>query len=588
MLGFFEPTGVAPARPGRPGLLWQALLLPALPLLAVAGSGIPRVLLGVELGLGLAASTVAGVALAVFIARAARPGRGPPGLLLAAGAFLAFACALTFATLYNRWFEGLPSVGGGDAGQHVALRRLFLTVQPDAYYKFITSYALTAWIERAFGVGPFESYRLTFYAGAVMLWACIAAAFALLAQEGPLPRPRLRAQLFVLCVAFAGVAVFVLLPLLHYHQADGFYPHLFGLIPLFGVWVLQAGARARAVRLASLGFLIVFQRFTYGLNLGDLLLAAAAMWLLEARALSGRARRIVQLGAVAFVAGAVFAYAQLLPLIASMPGGVVPHRSALVGAFQLFLALVLVASCAVARRLQVPLGDSGERLALFAGSVGGLGGLVPLVFHAASLPIYYYLYKYSLHGLMLLLAAWVVCLAEVIPRCLEREVAGGLRRRGFAGVLALAMCVSTIFLARGFPGQWRSFVERVRGGPPWTRLMPFADREGWRRIEATLASTHGSFGGLLSSSWPLTMFMNAGFGFWEDWPQYETSKLLPGPGRCWFWYPQPDPFTPEGEPVPAHLREVTAKLDAEPGKTCESYRARWDPGFELRLCHVCK
>jgi hypothetical protein len=558
-------------------------LLPLLPLLAVAASGGFRTVLGVSLGTGLLLAAMASAPVVYLLARAARPGLGSARERLGAALFLVLALALTFFTLYNRWFEGLPSVGGGDAGQHLGLRLRFLADQPNAYYGFTGFYALTHWLEAALGLGAFESFRAVFYAVPCCLALVVAAAFLRTAEDGQ----RFWAGLAVLALGFAATAVFVTLPLLHYHQADGFYPHLFSLVPLFAGWVLYGAAGDKRLRLLLPPATAVYLRFTYGLNLGDLLVTAAVLWALEARGLEGRWRWAVRLGSVGLVAGAAAVYAQLLPLMASMPGGVVAHRSVQLGVVQVAMSVVLFSLPALAARLAAPLSEPGVRLARFAGLFCALGGVVPLAFHALALPIHYYLYKYGLDGVVLLTAAWAVCLAELVPSLLLQPKARAARP--VAGALVAALAVGTVYLDRSFPPQWASFVERVWGTAPWKALGPLRDPAAAARIEEVLSSERRAFGGVIGSSWPLTIFLNASFGLWQDWPQFENLVLLRDEGRCWFWYAQPDPFAGFGaQVVPPRLQGRAAELEADPAARCDEYQARWSPGVTVRLCHSCR
>ena len=73
----------------------------------------------------------------------------------------------------------------------------------------------------------------------------------------------------------------VILPLLHYNQAAGYYVHTFGLLPLLGLWLADARIRSPLLRLAALGVGVSMVRYTYSLNLADTSVAVAAVLLVD-------------------------------------------------------------------------------------------------------------------------------------------------------------------------------------------------------------------------------------------------------------------------------------------------------------------
>src|SRR5439155_19375380 len=71
-----------------------------------------------------------------------------------------------------------------------------------------------------------------------------------------------------------GVAVqrYLVLPIEAFYLMGGFWAQVFALVPLFLLWLADALVRDRISRIAWLFALIAIYRYTYGLNLADLLI----------------------------------------------------------------------------------------------------------------------------------------------------------------------------------------------------------------------------------------------------------------------------------------------------------------------------
>lgn len=262
------------------------------------------------------------------------------------------------------------------------------------------------------------------------------------------------------------------------------------------------------------------------------------------------------------------------------------------------LSVLLLVLPLATRWMGLPLGDSATRLARYAGVFGAINTSVQFLCLQLGTPREYYLFKYHLHGAVLVLCATGVVLstllAQVLGSCLRRQL-----QVSHAGLLPLAVLtgIGLFNLQRAVEPYQDSFEERRSGQAPWRYLVPLADREGWKRIEATLAREDARFGGLLSANWPLMNFMNAGlrreivdeplrFG----WQQYLQGWVREGPGLCVFWYATERDFQEFADTSRGNggtLLDVTRALDSRPQKQCEEYSARWDARLPMRLCHVC-
>ena len=96
---------------------------------------------------------------------------------------------------------------------------------------------MTYGLEWLLGLDTFTSFRAGFYLVPAVLAVALAAGLEYAAGRLWRSGRALVAAQVGLLVATAAVWPFLLLRWLHYHQADGFYPHLFGLVPLVLAWL---------------------------------------------------------------------------------------------------------------------------------------------------------------------------------------------------------------------------------------------------------------------------------------------------------------------------------------------------------------
>jgi hypothetical protein len=597
-LGFLDVPGAPPGGGAGPGALLLVPLLLALPLLL---SGIIRAALGVSISTGQGL----GVAVTLLVAALLWLGGGFQGegrsQVIPTVLVLGVAMGAVFSALYTPAFEGLMSVGGGDAGNHVALRRHFVERSADVYEKFVTFYSFTHGLEALFGLDAFESFRAGFYVIPLVMVLCMLAGLLTVSrasEEGGHAAAWIAPWLFL--GGFLSMGPAFLFRLLHYHQGDGYYAHLFGLVPAFLCWVLFGLLPSRALRVGALLLAVLLHRFTYGLNLGDVAAVSAVLMAIEALGVShARGLRWALLGLAAALGGAaLFAYSKLMVLIPVTGAIQAPRIHAMLRGEAILSALLLLLPLA-ARGMGLPLGAAGTRLALYAGSFGVINSLIQRLYLGRGFSQEYYFFKYHLHGVVLVLGAVLVLLSALLAQVLARWA----RRQGraaHAGLLPLGAIVSVgLFNLHDASTPYRSgFEERRSGAAPWRTLHPLADRDGWRRIEATLAREGAGFGGLLSPTWPLMNFMNAGLRRTVDedplkfgWEQYEQGLVRQGPGLCVFWYATDRDFAEYAaaqKDNPGKLADVARALDSRPGKRCEEYPAPWDAGLPLRLCHLCE
>ena len=557
-------------------------------LVPFAASGLVRATTGPSMGWALlcaALATCGGLAL-WFVASPRDSARMPtPWLVYAA---MVVPAVLAMGALYNRHFGGAPvlaSSGIPDAGNHVMEQHLFVTSSPGTYLGFVSLYAVVEWLKRFARCDDFQAFMVATYLP-IAIYASVGVAAAATVVERFATNSRLRNIGIVSALVWSVALLPVTLPQLHYHHAQGFFPPIFGLLPLVGLWLSDGLLRTPAARLAAYVLLLSLYRYTYGLNLPDLLLGSALLRGLDARvARSWTSRSLLALVAVASVAAGLRGI-QILRTEFHHPGPFDAYDLKLVLAGQWLLICSLAALCfsPLAKDL---LASSGikrwVRLPILFALLNAL--FMTIVEKPPQGPDYYYL-KSNLHPLLLLLASSVVVVAALTSGAASAwgsSVPRAALVRAGVGIAMLACSLGLIGF--GFGRYWPSFRERAFGSPPFALLKPLSDRYASRRISRVLAERHAKFGGYLTSYYPIFNFMNASFDYWNGGISfYLGAPPAERPGYCVFWEGGP----PESriEPIFRHA-STCERLALDPRRTCVGYHPAWNPDGNRTLCWIC-
>ena len=579
----------APSDPARwlePGLA-LALLLPLWIALPFALTGPLRALFGcsVEAALPLAVVLALLVGLPVLICARSR---APLAHRWAAYLLPLIGALFSVAVLYRREFAGLTNYAGADGGVHVYTKQTFIELSRTAYVGFVSMYSLMFWIERIVRCNVFWSLCAAYYFGVAYVGA-IPAIVALVVLE-PFGRWPWRVGVAVGAVALIAVTFAIVLPQQHYHQTDGFFAHLFALVPLLVAWLIDCVVRARFWRWLGLVAAIVFYRYTYGLNLADMLTAAAVILFADSFGAPTRAlvRWSLRLAPIPLIAAALFFLRELKPELASY-GWIIGYDLPTVLSGELFavgaMAVVLIAASWLAR---------GHRALVRAVRL-------PLAFAAANaaiadygwkLPVRqpYYVLKYPVHAVVLSACALVVIVAFLAARLAEAAVARRWRAAVATSVVAVGCAVfANVQWWKGYLPFQQTFRERVFGHAPYSVTHPLADLHAWSRIERVLSTEHKQFGGYLTPYWPMFNFMNAALGYYNGGRRFwEHGGARFASGYCVFWdHGKVDWWTTSGD-MPVPLRNEVAALDARADRACVSYHAPWNHAVERTLCHICE
>ena len=429
----------------------------------------------------------------------------------------------------------------------------------------------------------FRSFAVAFYVTvAATLTFPLMITLNLLREEAPSNRVAAWVGIVATVLGTLGALWLVVLPLLHYNQAAGYYVHVFGLLPLVMLWAADALVRFWALRLATLACGFALLRYTYALNLADAALAVALVLLAEG--LRGRWRIVQWLAVAGLGAAAFFIIAQLRPIFQVW------------GGMQRFdVDRVLKADLLVV---------VGATAYLLAGTCKGLSFewlrsplsralRFPLAFAIASSVLvvilrkgkgvqYYYVTKYQMWACILLSFALVIVISHLAQTLAQKS---SLRRpRVWLCVLISAMLLATVpsIWGKTFIGYRTTLLERVRShGPPYKYLHALADVEAMARIKTILAKEHKTFGGYLTAFFPMFSFMNASFGYHTG--RQEFFPPVTAPGLCVFWVAKERDTYRLG---PADKLDALRSRVALPGSACSEYPAPWK-STPQSLCHRC-
>ncbi len=482
--------------------------------------------------------------------------------------------------LFARDFGGFPNVDGWDGGTHVFNMHLFGTIVPNIYNGQVGYYAFTWWLETLLQVDAFRSFTVAYYvAVAATLAFPLTILFTLLRAEAPAGGGAWIAGVVVAVLSFMGALLLFALPLLHYNQAAGYYPHVFGLVPLMVLWAADALIRLQILRIPVLIGAFVLLRYTYALNLADAALAVA--FVLSVEGFHGRWRITQALLVAVFGVASVLIVHELRPIFRVWGGlqrfdvdKVFRADMFLLGALPVYLLATswkpFRLDSPLFRAIRFPLAFSLASSALF------------LVLRKGPGVKYYYVTKYQIWACMLLGFVFVILLAHLAVTLARLS---SLRRPTVwlrVAVVAVLLAVVPSLWATTFAGYDTSLRERMRPHAlPYKYLYPLADTEAMARIEVVLSAEHKLFGGYLTAFFPMFSFMNATLGYHNGMQEFFPPATAPG--YCVFWVAKQDDIYRLG---PADILDAYRNRVTAAGATCAAYAVPWK-FTPQSLCYHC-
>ena len=575
-----------------------ATVLPLVVLLPFLLSGAVRFSLGWSLERSLLAC---GTALALAMLGFGLPRLPASGRVATLGTF---AVALTLvACTYRLWWtpvlHGLPNTSVGvDVGNHIITYQRFIGAHHRQYEGFVGLYALMYWYERlsaSHGVSPTASmyYALRFAHYAAVLSIPVALALVVHPSLASLKgrAEQFAALLLTLPVQVCVLAVLVFPPV-QYYQAAGFYAQIAGLFPLLFGWLLFGLCEDAGERLVVCGFWLVVQRFTYGLNLGDAFLTCAILWSLDLRELGSTWLRWgARLFIPAALGGAYLVYLKLWPL-RGMQGYFTEHSIGWLLPSELVLSLALLVAPSAFSSVAVSVSDAARRLWRYAGTFGLINGTITVLYLASGAPQRYYIFKYSLYAVVLVMISSVGPVAVLIAHLISkgsRSACGREALRVLAGGVAMYALV-LLGLWKGHQAYHTQAVERYERTKPPVQLYSHFEPRVDAFIDRTLSARNAQFGGYYDPFWSRMFLMNAlrfqlssrrDYVFNRAFERAE--RMFPDePGKCYFWLGKPEDYAGAlHRPMGEHLRELNAQR-----ASCERFPVQWSEN-EQTVCATC-
>ena len=485
--------------------------------------------------------------------------------------------------LYHRDFGGFPNLDGWDGGSHVLIKDLFAGVAPDIYSRQVSYYGYVWWLEKIFHLDAFRSFAMAFYVAVIgTLALAMTITFTFLRGEAQANRMVRSTGIVATALATGGILWLVLLPLLHYNQAAGYYVHLFALLPLMLVWAVDVCVRLQFLRVLALLGGVALLRYSYALNLADVAVATAFVLLFEG--FRGRWRIIQGLLVAGLSAAAYVAIRELRPVFRVWGGMQRFDMDEILKADLLLVGIVFVYTVATAWK-NVPWDFIRSRLFRTV--------RFPLFFALASSTFlsifrkeqgvqYYYPTKYQIWACMLLAFVLVIVLAHLLQVWATRLSWRRPRAYVLAALVGLLLATVPSIWQKTFAGYRETLQERM--GPhhaTYKYLRPLADVEAVARIKSVLSTNHKQFGGYLTSFFPMFSFMNGMFGHHAG--HQEFFSPASEPGHCVFWVSKDRDTFPLG---PTHILDGLRNRAAGDGSTCDEYKVPWK-STPQSLCYHC-
>lgn len=409
-------------------------------------------------------------------------------------------CVLVFgyfiARLYNRELGWLVSFGCADAANHLALFHAFEGQDPRAYHGFSALYVAWWFVQKIFNLSSPQAL------GVALTLPLFAISYFLAFFSPPLTADRkgLLQSLFYL-FALVVLSETVILPLVHYNQADGYLAHLFS-VSIFLFTLLLA----RNLTFTGLLAVLVGCRFSYGLQLPDIFAATSLLFAVYALRDHRPGFKILKLScSLIFLLATALGLATLTKIF-SMSGSIVSQS--LDNAFGAQVAgIALLLACGFRNSLEL----------WFLVATSCIQAFWLFSTHESD----YYFIKLFLYSSLLL---GVVLLRELIFVIHQRQVVTAMSWIAVATLLVLAQ--------RPYAA---SYLERSMPGAGYTYLAPLVDPKVEEIINEVLSNDHKEFGFYYTSRWPQFSFFNALRGRPFDYSAFTNPQRTLEANSCVFW-----------------------------------------------------
>lgn len=448
--------------------------------------------------------------------------------------------------LFNFGFDGFPAYNCSDGANHLVYRDLFIRENPAMVNGIISLYGLSYWLEHLFSLSAYHSFIVAFYLLLVGIFLAfyylnIAFNFSILSKSVRLHSAGISA------ITLCAILEYLLLPIISYNQIEGFWAHLFALLPLFWIWVIYSISEHPWQRL--LVFLVgaIAYRYTYVLNLGDYFLLGTVLSIWEGRGLNSKRKRFFALIIAAmFTLCAVACYLKLEEIF-GLIGSIQQNNLKFVSyALLLFSAVVITWSVIFTKFAnKIECGYLGEfakiqRLLLFPAFFSLISVIALFCYRLFCQCGNYYPYKYLFHPLVLLSFDFVFLIFLLIL-VIGKQTASKIKcYLVVSTLLTFFVAVGCVYTLRNsYRASLPQYAERTKNLPTYRHLKTLTDTQGEKIIRTILAKNGKAFGGYYLDHWPRYSFVNASLGLPRSHNDYLKAGFIEKPGFCIFWSSPP-------------------------------------------------
>lgn len=494
------------------GLSIGLMLITGFILIAVVGGATRAAFHSVELPYAFCISSVLVLALLAYISPRSVFrffSLSPRDALL----FTAVVGGLLFLFLKTNSFR-LPNIGNADAGFHIEYMRAFAAEEPGAYHGFVGFYAVTLWLKQIFDLNHYQVHLLSLSLGFLL----VSGTFFFTTFKLLLPDDVRFLHAVILAVLLSLAGALIVLPVYNEFVIQGGYVHAFGCIVYPIAALLYALGSSPIRRLLALIIGVVGLRFSYGLNLGDLMVIAAVLSALEIRGEKKLWTRVIAASlAVLFSIGAVRSYLSIWTIL-DMSGAATEIELWLIW----FSFLVMAVTLFVFMRwgLRLTLSVPVKRLLLFCALMLVVTTGMQVLFYLLGQQMSYYMFKYTVYSALLTVAAGVGVACSMSMLGL-----GSVSRVGWLSCSGMLVALILLFIG------YRPYFLDSYGNRTYS-LVAFDE---WEAVEQTLAQSGKRLGGYITHDWPRFHYVNHAFGHSVDWEAYKNGDVRLEPGFCVFW-----------------------------------------------------
>jgi hypothetical protein len=444
------------------------------------------------------------------------------------GLFLIF-----FLRLDNSSLGHLINFGCADAANHLSLYQKFISTEPQTYHGFNAAYVAWYNFEQVFRFDRLQALVLVQIMPLFSLSYLIAYFFR---NE--------RAWLFGLLALI--VSELVLLPIIHYNQVDGYLAHLFSISVIVPTLLL-----ANNFSIAALFFLIVCCRFSYGLQLPDLLAAFGVYLAIKATNKSDLKHKLLLFALAALCLCACAAVIIKLMPVFSAAGSIVSQRLDYAFAAQIAgIAVLLVLYFGIKSK-------ANSFIINFLITSSALQAMWLLITEESE---YYFskLFVYSSIALgLILIKASAALFSFKQPYLVSSWIL----------TLAFVVVAQRPYL--------ESYYERVQPSGQYRLLSPLLDQKVKEIIDEVLDKEQKSFAAYYTSRWAQFSFFNAFYNRPFDFERFKNPTQELATDSCIFWSSNSNDIPRLERYSAANSIEWFNKMNADKLAKTVKYNSRW-------------